>query len=273
MYIMSNTKKRIFISIIIVLVALLGVTQYMVYKNFIVGNNDNIIDTATIQKKQILSSETEKEEKIEVLDITNSEVRQLYNKISKGINFNCGINDYYTNKKVIAMDIVNEVAYNIALSSLLDNDNGTGITIGQDFTEEMINNEIAKIFGKNYKFINQEYGTCIQYKYDINTKTYKYSGGKCNSTCKNKNMVKIVKALKKNNTIEIYPRVLFIDSKPNSLKYYKDYDRTLSVDLITDKIGIPYEIDENYAKGSLYKLIFTKEDNNYVFTSSELVVE
>ncbi len=268
---MSIARKKLIILLIIVLIGLFCYTEYNVYSNFIAVKN-NSQSNSKIFKREKSSDEVDVKEKI--LDITNIEVQQLYNRISNGIGFSCGVSEYYKDNKITNTSIPNEVAYSVALANLLGNEGENGANISNNFTEESLKGEIAKIFGKSYNFVNQTYTTCPQYNYIANTNTYKYVGGKCNTICKAGNMVKIVKALKKADTIEIYTRVLFIDSNSVTLKYYRDFNRTqLITDLSVDKSGVPYESDLNYAKGSLYKILFAKEDNNYIFTSSELIAE
>ena len=102
----------------------------------------------------------------------------------------------------------------------------------------------------------------------------------CGGTCGPRDYVKIVKATKTDSKIELNIRVLFRGDEEfknaggySYPKYYKDSKKTIEVDLTRDYENIPLETSENYQKGSLYKMIFTNEDGNYVFTSSELVNE
>ena len=88
------------------------------------------------------------------------------------------------------------------------------------------------------------------------------------------NLKKVVRALKNDQTIELYVRVLFAGGV-DTTDYYKDYNKTQKVEgLEMDSNNLfPIESDNNVAKGSLYKLTFENEDGNYVFVSSELVNE
>lgn len=138
---------------------------------------------------------------------------------------------------------------------------------GKNFTEDQLNEKIKEIFGKNYKFEHKNYPSCPAWNYNAINKTYEYSGDGCGGSCGQISLRQVVKAIKTDNTIETYVRVLFV----NVDKYYKDYNKTIEVtDLEKAGDGTVKESANNLAKGSLYKVIFTNEDGHYVFTSSEL---
>lgn len=271
---MDNKKSNTSLIIIIILILCLIVASgYILY--------DKVLKPE--QSKNQIEDNNEKESKEEVsvenLEITDQQVTSLYEKISHASGYYCGVDDYFTDKKVESKDISNNLAFNIALMSLYEKGlkisgaNGDTNT-GDDITKEQMDTEIDSIFGKDYVFTHALYSRCPYYAYDETAEKYIFGGSGCGGTCGPvKNIKKIVRAEKTAQNIYIYVRVVFV-GKESSAKpvYYQDYNKTIKLDnLEKDNEGIAKDNDSNASKGSLYKLTFTSENQNMVFTSSELI--
>lgn len=271
----NGNKKGSSVIIIILLIAVLGLGGYIAYDK-ILGNAKT--DDTEEKTNKDEKTDTKKEEKVENLDVTNKEVTTLFKSVTNANGHYCGVSELFKDKKVAANDIDNDLASDIALYNIRMN--GKELNEGVTFTKKEMNDTIAKLFGKDYKYTHGDIKNCPSVKYDANTEIYKVQPSACGGTCGPKNYVKIVKATKTNSKIELSIRVLFVgdtdvtNAAGNAYpRYYKDSNKTVEVELQRDYDNIPYETDENYQKGSLYKMIFTNEDGNYVFTSSELVNE
>ena len=91
----------------------------------------------------------------------------------------------------------------------------------------------------------------------------------CPTVCNYPTYKRVTKAQKSKSLLVLSVRVLFSDGTG---KYYKDYSKqNLLTDLVRDANGRYDTYYSNFSQGSLYKMRFVKEDNNYVFESSELV--
>ena len=147
--------------------------------------------------------------------------------------------------------------------------------MGDAFTASELETKIRNTFGKNYSFTHRTINSCPIFEYDsANQKYVINTPPACGGTCGPTNLKKVVRALKNNQSIELYVRVLFAGGA-SATDYYKDYNKTQKVEglELDSNTTFPIESDNNVAKGSLYKLTFSNEDGSYVFVSSELVVE
>lgn len=268
-----NKTKSHGLLIFFLLFIILGLVLYICYDKGLIGENvEDIIKTVETNDEEKTSTEEEKNE-AEVLEVVSNDVRHLFNTLTTGTGQYCGVWNYFTDKKVTASDISNDLASAIVLNSLYNN----GMAINRKatiFTKNQMATEIRKIFGKDYSYEHKDIDICPSYKYDTTTETYTVGDGQCNGACGAPNKAKIVKAIKENDNIEIYVRVLFSSLNDSvSTVYYKDVNKTQPVSV--EKAGVvDYSIsDETFSEGSLYKMIFTLEDGNYIFTSSEPVTK
>lgn len=269
-------NKNLIMLVVILILALIMTTGYIIYDKLIVEgeteekNDDNKVNTT---KEDI-------PEKLIEVDVNSTEIQNLFSNISHGLNSYCGVNYYYQDKKILASDLSNDLVFDIVLSQLYNDRKTQGelypfSQIGDGFTANELDAKIKSTFGKNYSFTHRTINSCPVFEYDsVNQKYVINSSPGCGGTCGAANLKKIVKALKNNQTIELYVRVLFAGGV-DSIDYYKDYNKTQKVEgLEMDSNNLfPIESDNNVAKGSLYKLTFENEDGNYVFVSSELVNE
>lgn len=275
---MSERKKNkgLIMLVVILVLALIMTTGYIVYDKFIAGgeveekNDDNKVNTI----KEDIS------EQLVDVDVNSTEIQDLFSNISHGLNSYCGINYYYQDKKIFAGDLSNDLVFDIVLLQLYNDRKAQGelypfSQIGDGFTVNELDEKITSTFGKNYSFTHRTINSCPVFEYDsVNQKYVINSSPGCGGTCGAMNLKKVVRALKNDQTIELYVRVLFAGGV-DTTDYYKDYNKTQKVEgLEMDSNNFfPIESDSNVAKGSLYKLTFENEDGNYVFVSSELVNE
>ena len=275
---MSERKKNkgLIMLVVILVLALIMTTGYIVYDKFIAGgeveekNDDNKVNTI----KEDIS------EQLVDVDVNSTEIQDLFSNISHGLNSYCGINYYYQDKKIFAGDLSNDLVFDIVLLQLYNDRKAQGelypfSQIGDGFTVNELDEKITSTFGKNYSFTHRTINSCPVFEYDsVNQKYVINSSPGCGGTCGAMNLKKVVRALKNDQTIELYVRVLFAGGV-DTTDYYKDYNKTQKVEgLEMDSNNFfPIESDNNVAKGSLYKLTFENEDGNYVFVSSELVNE
>ena len=275
---MSERKKNkgLIMLVVILVLALIMTTGYIVYDKFIAGgeveekNDDNKVNTI----KEDIS------EQLVDVDVNSTEIQDLFSNISHGLNSYCGINYYYQDKKIFAGDLSNDLVFDIVLLQLYNDRKAQGelypfSQMGDGFTVNELDEKITSTFGKNYSFTHRTINSCPVFEYDsVNQKYVINSSPGCGGTCGAMNLKKVVRALKNDQTIELYVRVLFAGGV-DTTDYYKDYNKTQKVEgLEMDSNNFfPIESDNNVAKGSLYKLTFENEDGNYVFVSSELVNE
>ena len=266
-------NKGLIVFLVVLIITVLCLSGYILVDKDLIKLGKKEVNT----EEKLEKSNKEKTGEIEVLEVIDPTVQSLYNNISRGLGYFCGVDAYYTDSKVTNSSISNQLAFSIALIQL----GNSGIEIvneGVTFTKEQINAEIYKIFGKNYRFKHQTRGSCPVYTYDESTGVYTIEPSACGGTCGAIDLKKIVKAVKIDETVEIYVRILFVGEETSNdsangtyYSYYKDYNKTQVLTLDRDYDNMVLQSDENFAKGSLYKLKFAKEDNNYVFVESSLV--
>ncbi|MBQ6538893.1 MAG: hypothetical protein IJL76_01290 [Bacilli bacterium] len=204
------------------------------------------------------------EVKTENLETTNEEVQNLLTNITTGIGEPCGLSSYYfTNNKVSISDLGGDVLFKIAVKQIVGDDYRV------NFSLDSVTAKLKNTFGKKIQFKAQTYNIIPIYNYNYDTSTYEYQNdtGMVKVCTGDKNLVRVVKAEKKDNKLEVQVRVIFNKSG----NYYSD--PTFSNQLTNlEKIGNTISMsDTNMRQGSLYKIIFNKENNHYIFISSDLV--
>ncbi|MBP3841871.1 MAG: hypothetical protein IK997_07125 [Bacilli bacterium] len=270
----KQKRKGTGVIIVILLIVILGLCGYIAYDKFL----NNTKDDTTEEKETKNNEKKETTKKEENLEVTNKEVTDLFDSITNANTRYCGVSELFTDKKITVNDIDNDLASDIALYNLRTS--GVSFKEGSTITKKQLDDTITKLFGKNYKYTHGNIRNCPSFTYDESKEIYTVGMSACGGTCGPRDYVKIVKATKTDSKIELNIRVLFRGDEEfknaggySYPKYYKDSKKTIEVDLTRDYENIPLETSENYQKGSLYKMIFTNEDGNYVFTSSELVNE
>lgn len=267
-----NKNKGHGLLIFLLLLIIIALALYICYDKGLIGEKDSEI-ISTVKNDDKDESEVKETEKTEVLEVVSNDVKHLFNTLTSGTGQYCGIWNYFSDKKVTTEDISNDLAASIVLNSLYNN----GMAINRKatvFTKDQMDAEMRKIFGKDYQYTHKDIDICPSYKYDEKEQTYTVGDGQCSGACGAPNKAKIVKALKKNDKIEIYVRVLFSSLNDSvSTVYYKDVNKTQPINV--EKAGVVdyYISDETYAEGSLYKMTFNLEDGNYIFAYSEPVTK
>lgn len=252
-------KKNIVIAILII--ALVGAVGYIGYDK--VWSEKNPKQTNEKQK------EIETEPKEEVLETTDQVVLNAMNKINSAWGYYCGTDSVYmTTKKVTAADISNDFAYVTVMNKLATDTNSP-------VPASRLDQAIDETFGKDYQFEHKNYSSCPMYSYDAATGNYNFVGSACGGTCGPTNIKEIVKAIKKDQTLEIYIRVIFSNpeiAEGERYSYCKDSNLEQIVGYLSyeDRIYNEEQVTDLVSKGSLYKFTFKLEDGNYVFYSSEL---
>lgn len=252
-------KKNIIIAVL--LIALLGSVGYTVY--------DEVLKEENTTEKENQQEENVVEVKEEYLETTDQLVLDAMDKINSALGYHCGTEkEYMKNTKVTVQNITNELAYATVMTKLIT-DTNTPISKAQ------VDKTIAETFGKNYQFEHKTYRSCPTYTYDATTGYYNFAGAECGGTCGPSTEKKIVKARKKDKTLEIYERIIFANTdmtEKDKIAYCKDVDLQQVVGYLSSS-DIQYnqeEVQRIVSKGSLYKITFNLEDGTYVFASSEL---
>ena len=277
-------KKNIVIALLLIIIILMGGTFYYLYTN-----QDKICDKCEV-KEEKKSIESKQEE---ILDITSKEVTTLLNGINR-----LAINDkskayyayLYRNDELKVENMSDDLLIaNILYKEYLNC--GDKCIIKASNSSELdtfvisastIKDEIKKLFGNlEYKDTNVEEFDCQgDFKFDSasNNYTHKLAGCGYGLVSQDKLETHIIKAIKNNNSIDIYVKVAFeyikIDENnagsgvnDNSMRLvYSDYNKT---NKIYEKKEIEYdesEMLENYGeKLPIYKIHFEYENGTYHF--------
>lgn len=244
----SKAPKIIIITLIVIVLGLVG---YIVFDKVF---NKKVENTNTVEENK--------------LDITSDIVNDTYNRFIHGYESNCNteLEMYFNNKELSNKDIKNRDAFNIAIKLLSEEKNDLVIS-GDDML-----NKIKSLYGDDYTFTNQTYNDSI--KYDSETNNYTISMYSPESSCNNSkgDMSKIVSAKTVGDNLELEVRVIFRGS--NKYIYYSDYNKSKMINAFGD---LTFEndqlIEDDYSKGDLYKVVFTKVNDNYIYNSSKLLSE
>ena len=264
----KKSKKGLIFVIALILGLIVGIGGSYYYFNVMSKDSDK---TSTVKKA--------KSEKIEYLETTDKKVTKSMDKITGGLSYYCGVYDYYKDKKITADNLDDGVISSVALHKIVtdfygDSDPGSKSIAGYTFTADQYEKAVKSIFKVN-KIEHKSLRNCPSFTYDESTKKYTAGEPACGGTCGPGGypITKVTKALIKNNTMEVYMRILFVDYNNGKPIYYYDYAKTkkvLDVQYNDDNtpMGIEYSVDD---KAALYKITFEKDNNNYVFVSAEPV--
>lgn len=202
------------------------------------------------------------------LPVNNQLVQYLYAvPMNSALAHNSGSEfaDFLYKKDVtLVSEFSNELLLSIAYSQLEElpslSNSGTFIA------SENIEDAFSKIFGA-VSFENADFQDgCSVWKYSATDKNYYLDDAACTIEKKSERVNKIVKAVKTEDSIEIYDIVAYVDLETQSV--YSDSALTKKVANYEGK----FEIDSYASKLKKYKYTFRlSEDTNYYFYSSELV--
>lgn len=225
---------------------------------------------------------TKKESKEENKAITNLDVYSdiVQNNFSKLLsNTDCKdlAKEYLKETKVTSVDISNSIAYEIVAATTSENKNA--------ISESEWKNEVAKLFGKDYKYDPtsfQDSNYCASHTYNSSTKQYEYREEDCGCTTGPNAFILqyVTKAELEGDTLTIYLKALFPDNSATSstgyAKYYSDSAKTKEIFLDFDNYiydateSEPVYSVSNIEKGGSYKIVMKKyQGNDYYFVSSE----
>lgn len=267
----ERTSKVTIWALVIVLILALG---YIAYDKGLIFSNSSTNTTDVSDKDNNAGNKKDEDENkdyITKLEVNDSIVLDSFSKMA---GFSCFVNKYYyTDSKVTSSSFGNEFVYKLA--SL----NVEKMYGKVDITEAQFDNAVSNIFGSNYKYNHIAYtNVCTRYIYNPNTKVYVYqeqpvcddSSFSCNQD--NPDLLEIVGAYKDDKTLTIELGVLFAtDNGNNTYTYYKDYKRTKIVTDYerVDGSNIANNTIENAKKGTIYNMVFTLENGNYVYSYTE----
>lgn len=266
----ERTSKVTIWALVIVLILALGYIAYD--KGLIFGNSS--ANTTDVSDKDNNSGnkkdeeENENKDYITKLEVNDNTVVDLFNKMNSVAGHYCGVSEYYTDSKVTAASLGNEFVYELAVSNVEK-------MYGKvDITEAQFDNVVSSILGSNYKYNHIAYANkCTRYVYNPNTKVYVYQTNlECGGSCGIHDLRKVVGAYKDDKTLTIEIGVLFAtDNGNNTYSFYKDYKKTQVVTDYEKENGVEYakETIENAKKGTIYNMVFTLENGNYVYSYTE----
>ena len=264
-----KSKKPLIITIVVILcIVLLGASVYGVYHFIQVKKNEKIEE----KKKEENKKKQQEEDDLQYIDNDSDEVVSTFSVYTSSLMDPCGIDDYFMNEKVTAKDISNSKVFEIVSREIFREKNllYTTVAVGNYLTEDEVNNKIVKYFGNSYSYTPKSYKGCYSFDYDQTKKAYIISSeNTCPTACTSPNLKRVTKSQKSDKYLILYVRVLFAGEKGI---YYKDYDRKNEAKYLTaDENGRYDTILSNFSQTSLYKMTFTSDGNNYVFTSSKLM--
>lgn len=273
-------KKHTGVKVLLVLLLMVGclVLGYYLSNSGIVNIDLGKSDKKEVNDKNKKTTKTDSKECEEALEVSSSEVIDLFSKMTSAEGYYCGFFKMFIDKKVTVDSIDAKDVSKIVLRSLYRKYNRTDE--GSTYTKAEVDAMVKEIFGKDYKYTHGTIeGACPAFTYDEATQTYKVGVHACGGTCGPTSFAQVVKAIKTSKEIDLYVRVIFAEdqsiiiTKQNAseVNYYSDFARTNKLDVARDQFGKANEIPDNWAKGSLYKMVFELEDGNYVFKSSEEV--
>ena len=255
----KKNKKGLGVITILLVFIIIGMTGYIIY--------DKTSNNKCLEKKVIEEDETE--EKIEYLDISSSQVQNLYNNIHMT---NCsGSTTTLYRDGTVSIDKFKSLAFYLAYQ-LLEEEKGVVQDGGwkklDSFTYNDLNQKAKLIFGKEFNMEDKKYDLC-PYKYDSSTKKYTFSeeGGCGCTTGPDGPHMTLYQATKTDDEINLYESVVYQKYNEGSIyyTYYKDplYDQKINDNSCLDGYSTKECIDDS----TKYKFTFTKEDNNYILTN------
>ena len=205
---------------------------------------------------------------IEVMDVTNEEVQNLFNKTVGTISNYCHKEKaIFTESKVDIGSLSDEIVYGITMNKIVNRDKITG-----NISRRLLKDEINKMFGEKYKYEDVKVTTYPLYDYNEDSATYiPNSSGKpfTPTVC---DLYRVVKSYKQGDDFYIYARVLFVTANDKKeIKYYSDYRHSNELtNLERNTSGALLANENNFSKGTLYEMKYTLDaNNNYIFNYSQ----
>lgn len=277
-------KKRMIIKIIMLIIVMaLGF-----FSGYLIGNY--------IKDKKVVEVNVSAEENI---DINSKQVMDLYIPFSYFMH-EADKEELYSKDKIIPDDLSIEYKNRLAFAKYYYeyNETNTSNLIKLDYSSSNLENYYKKLFGNNAKYTAKSFNSysidAYEMTYDKKTDSYMPALTAGDLTYY-RYANEVYKAVKKDNTIEIYEYVVVynLDWDNNKFGVFKNLDdaksfkNAISIKEYNDKTAntiIKYKdkqisnngiyldnLREYKANSSKYKLIFEKEDDNYIFKSIEKI--
>ena len=254
---MGNNVQKKKSKIIIIIIAILGIGCLL--GGFILSNSNLF--------KKDDKTNVDKLNKSKESDYSKT-IGQLYKSVTNSNDIHCGFYKLFTDRKMSFNDLTNEdklkiIAYNIYAS---DTDNIGGWE-NKTYSKEEFEKVARELF--NSSITHQTISGCPSLEYNSSNGEYKVVSNECVATCENANAKSmIVESTEREGTLEFSSKVIFVKDG----KYYADY---------ANKKQLSIEVDGNkelknrtdIKKGTLYKIVFNKENDNYTFSYVEPVKE
>lgn len=253
----KKSKNPLVIVVIVLVIALLATLGYIAYdKGLIFSNKKNDVDVTDKDNNK----DQKDENKVVQLDVNDSLVTDTYKKV---VQYTVPA-PYFTNSRVKASDLSNETVTYLSLNNAMTKYGKANVT------KEQMEKIVHSVFGKNYDFEHVYYpNNNTELRYNPDTGVYEYQFDQiCGGSMAPGDFKKVIAAYKDSTTLTLEVGVLFVYDTFTEL--YKDYDHTIRVtDFEKSESGYPTDTIENAKKGTLYKMVFTLEDGNYVYSYTE----
>lgn len=207
------------------------------------------------------------EQHVEVMDVTNEEVQDLFTTTVGTISNYCRKEKaLFTDSKVDIGSLSDDIVYGIAMNKIVVKDKTTG-----NISRRLVKDEISRLFGEKYKYEDSKVTTYPAYTYIEDSATYApNSAGKpfTPTVC---DLYRVVKSYKQGEDFYIYAKVLFVSNDRKEIKYYSDYRHSDELtNLEKNSSGALLANEKNFSKGTLYEMKYTLDaNNNYVFNYSQ----
>lgn len=231
-------KKSKIIKIISLITLIIGLAfiAYGIYGYF---SFKKVIENYKINKKD--------------LDLTSSEVTNLYNNINQN-DSNC-VDFFYEleNFEVFSKDISPSIALDMFLFNYKKNNESNESSI--DYTK--VKESLKSLYGEEYKFNIKEINNSsyLDFYYKKNNLIYIKD-----PICNNRIIkTKLYNAIEIDNTIELYEYRLYEEND----SYYNSPVSEEKLEVTLDENNKIIDNIENYSKGLNYKYIFKLKDNHY----------
>lgn len=231
-------KKSKIIKIISLITLIIGLAfiAYGIYGYF---SFKKVIENYKINKKD--------------LDLTSSEVTDLYNNINQN-DSNC-VDFFYEleNFEVFSKDISPSIALDMFLFNYKKNNESNESSI--DYTK--VKESLKSLYGEEYKFNIKEINNSsyLDFYYKKNNLIYIKD-----PICNNRIIkTKLYNAIEIDNTIELYEYRLYEEND----SYYNSPISEEKLEVTLDENNKIIDNIENYSKGLNYKYIFKLKDNHY----------
>lgn len=258
----KKNNKGIAVTLVIAIFIILGLGGYIVY--------DKVLSTEKESKQEEnKKEEVNEEKKYEEIATDNELIKKLMCRVNlTSLTSGDFAGYFYSKDRIINTDIDNDIKMFLAFHNI-------GKRIGDTISQTQMKDSIKNIFGldDNYKDVKEGVGGCPWGKFDENTKSYKVMectglGGSLIPYYE----TTIVKALKYEDKIEIFEKVIYIRYTDNDEKVSKNIYAADKKTIIDENIdGDNYNINNYLNELDSYKYTFNLEDGKYYFYSVEKV--